>query len=330
MVLSYLFFSGFAKDFYSLAKTSVILLTILVCCKLTVTSYLVTKNTYKSNWFSLFAVVSLAFVMPVMSYYTKEQYPIQILVNNIHIYLGNIAPNQWHNSTLILAMPFYLLLFYFAISKIDSSKINDILIIALCSAVSVTCKPNFVLAFLPVFSFGYFFINYTKFNLYIKLRNLIMIILPTVFILAIQWYFTFKSNNLFSHPNKTIINPFLVWRLYSPHLFISFILSICFPLIILCFYIHKFDKFIIFAWFTFLLALLMIIFLAEYPGYPAGNYFWGAIASNYILFLYSVATLLKQKVDYKFYICSFIFMLHLFSGLYLLYSFFINQTSLIM
>ena len=159
--------------------------------------------------------------------------------------------------------------------------------------------------------------------------KILLILIPSTLILMYQWYFTFVNNDLFSHPTKTIISPFFVWSFYSPHIVLSLFLSIAFPVVILIFYLKKLDSFLIYSWLTFFVALMMMIFLCEYPHWKSGNYFWGAIAANYILFLFSMNCLLHQPVDWKFKVASAIFGLHFLSGVYYLVSFTLGQTSLL-
>jgi len=114
--------SGFSASYKKLVYMSIVLLTSLVGIKYFI-NYLVLQSAFANKKLTIFISFALCFVMPIVSYYTHKQYPYQILVNNLHVYLGNIAPNQWHNSTLILAMPFYILLFYYSAHYIYSKKL---------------------------------------------------------------------------------------------------------------------------------------------------------------------------------------------------------------
>jgi hypothetical protein len=77
----------------------------------------------------------------------------------------------------------------------------------------------------------------------------------------------------------------------------------------------------------------MTITFAEYPNWGAGNYFWGSIAANYVLFLFSVAFLLKQPICWKSKLAYVVFGVHFLSGCLLLIGFsiggfFVGKTSL--
>jgi hypothetical protein len=324
--------SGFSLSFNKIAYTSIFLLTGLVAIKYMLNYHILnTLNTLTSKKQNITLIsFALIFSMPIISYYTQDQYPTQIMVYKLHIYLGNIAPNQWHNSTLILAMPINLLLFFYAVKYLQSERLYHFLAMGLLSVFSILCKPNFALAFLPVLLFSIFIVNLREHQYWNALLKPSLIAIPSVFILFYQWYYTFINNDLFVHSTKTIIAPFLTWGLYSPHIFISLLLSIAFPLSILIFYTKKIDRYLAIAWLTFIIALGMMAFLAEDEHYKAGNYIWGAIAANYILFLFSAALLLNQSLDWKAKISYLFFWLHFLSGFFLVGSFFIRQRALIM
>lgn len=321
--------SGFSLSFNQIAYTSIVLLTGLVVSKYIITYHLL-RNEISEKSVTALVSFMLIFTMPIISYWTQAQHTEQTLINNFHIYLGQVSPNQWHNSTLILAMPFNLLLFYYSIKHISSSKLYHFAIMGVLSIVSVLSKPNFALAFLPILLLTIFILN-LKLREYLHAVIKTMIIAAPVFLTFLyQWYYTFVDNNLFVHNTKTVFQPFLVWNHYSPHIAISLILSIAFPLVVLALYFNKIDKYLKISWLTFILALGMMAFLAEYPGDSAGNYFWGAIAANYILFLFSAKLLLSQPLNWKAKVSFLIFGIHFLSGSFFIGSFFIEQTSLIM
>lgn len=321
--------SGFSLQFNRIAFTTIGLLTILVGIKYLINYWLLKTSSANTK---LIALISLAmiFVMPILSYYTALQHPGVIVVNSFHIYLGNIAANQWHNSTLILAMPLNLLLFYYSVKNIESPRLTQFLLIGLFSVVTIFCKPNYVLALLPALSIVIFIVNIRQ-NQYLKaIIKPLILVLPAMIALLYQWYYTFISNSLFEHATATIISPFLVWRTYSPYPFFSLLLSIAFPLTVFLFYYRQFERYLLMSWLVFLFALGMFSFLAEYPNHTGGNYWWGSIAANYILFLFSAKLLLEQPFNWKAKIAYGIFSLHFLSGCFLLLSFMIKQQSLVL
>lgn len=326
-------FSGFSENYTYLAYASIVLLVLLISSKYLITYYILSIDYVNTK---IIALVSFAliFVMPVISYYSCANKSIDsICLTDIHVYLGNIAPNQWHNSTLILAMPFNLLLFYFSVKNIQSEKIRSFAVMGVLSVISILCKPNYALAFLPVLCTTILILNIKSQQYLNAIIKCSLVAVPAILTLVYQWYFTFVHNNFLASGAKTIIAPFFVWSKYSPHIPFSLLLSIAFPLFVSLFYFKKIDFYLKLSWLTFLVALSITVTFAEYPNWGAGNYFWGSIAANYILFLFSVALLLRQPICWKSKLAYVVFGVHFLSGCLLLGGFFIGgffigQTSL--
>jgi hypothetical protein len=314
-----------------LASASIVLLTLLVASKYLITYQILCDSAARKKVVA-FMSFALVIVMPVISYYSCKSIATStsVCITNVHVYLGNIAPNQWHNSTLILAMPFNLLLFYFSITNIQSEKMSSFLVMGIFSVISILCKPNYALAFLPVLCATILVLDIKSEQYLNAIIKCSLVAVPAILTLAYQWYFTFIHNNFLVPGAKTIIAPFFVWSNYSPHIPVSLLLSIAFPLLVLLFYFKKIDLYLKLSWLTFLAALSFTIIFSEYPNWGAGNYFWGSIAANYILFLFSVSLLLKQPIDWKSKLAYAIFGLHFLTGSLLLAGFFIGQKSLML
>lgn len=324
-------FAGFSEQYSYIAYASIFLLAVSVVAKYIITYWILRANCTRPKNITLISF-AMIFVMPIISYYscTNGSLNNSICVNDFHVYLGNAAPNQWHNSTLILAMPFNLLLFYYSVKNCQSERLYPFLAMGILSVISILCKPNYALAFLPVLCITILILNIKSQQYLRALIRCSLVAVPSVLALVYQWYFTFLHNDVFEYNTKTVVAPFLVWSNYSPHIVLSLILSIAFPLLVLVFYFKKINFYLMLSWLTFLVALSMMALLAEYPGWSAGNYFWGAIAANYILFLSTVSFLLNQPIDWQSKIAYLVFGVHFLSGCFLLGSFFIQQTSLLL
>lgn len=314
--------SGFSQIYNTIAIASITLLSGLVVFKYLITYYILKENNHNLKVAALFAF-ALIIVMPLVSYYSCETKSVgSVCITSFHVYLGNIAPNQWHNSTLILAMPFNLLLFYFSVKNIFSNKLSTYFIIAALSVISILCKPNYAMAFLPVLCTTILILNREKWLL--ALTKCSIVAFPSLVILLYQWYYTFINSNLLTPGAKTVIAPFFVWSHYSPHIPLSLLLSIAFPLVVLLFFYKKLDLYLKLGWITFLVALCFAIVFAEQPNWGAGNFFWGAIAANYVLFLFSLNLLLKQANSLKSIMAYFFLGAHFLSGCFFLAAFFIG------
>ena len=314
--------SGFSQAYNIIAIVSIALLSGLAAFKYFI-SYCILKENNHDTKIAAFFAFALIIVMPLASYYSCEMKSNDsICITSFHVYLGNIAPNQWHNSTLILAMPFNLFLFYFSVKNIHSVKLSTYFIIAALSVISILCKPNYAMAFLPVLCTTILILNRDKWlSAFAKCA---IVALPSLVVLSYQWYYTFIHGNLLTPGAKTVIAPFFVWSRYSPHIPLSLLLSIAFPLTILLFFYKKLDLYLKLGWMSFLVSLSFAIVFAEQPNWGAGNYFWGAIAANYVLFLFSLNLLLKQSSGLKSNVAYVIFGAHFLSGCFLLAVFFIG------
>ncbi|WP_454781362.1 hypothetical protein [Legionella sp. WA2022007384] len=320
--------SGFSEQYAHIAYASILMLALLTAAKYIISYQILQNNCPAPPKVCALICLGLIFVMPVLSYYNCKEVPV--CINNYHVVIGNIVPNQWHNSTLILAMPFNLLLFYYSVKEIRSERLTSFLIMGVLSLISILCKPNYSLAYLPILCMTILILNLKSYHYFRAFVKCALVAIPSILILLYQWYFTFVDSSVPLHNSKTIIAPFLVWSHFSPHIMISLILSIAFPLCVLFFYFNKIDFYLTLAWLTFLLAVASFSFLAEYPNWANGNYGWGLISSCYILFLFSAVCLLNQPIDWKAKVAYTVFGVHFLSGCFLLGSFFIRQTSLLL
>ncbi len=313
--------SGLSENYMHLAYTTIVLLALFVSAKYLITYRILSVDNPDAKIATLISL-GLVFVMPVISYYSCDKGAAgSYCITSLHVYLGNIAPNQWHNSTLILAMPFNLLLFYFSVRNIQSRQMLPFLVMGILSVISILCKPNYALAFLPVLCIAILVLNAKPQQYLLALAKCCLVAVPSLLTLIYQWYFTFVHNDVLTPGAKTIVAPFFVWSNYSPHIPLSLLLSIAFPLLVLVFFFRKMDIYLKLSWIIFLVALAITITFSEYPNWGAANYFWGSIAANYILFLFSVALLLKQPIHWKSKLSYAVFGVHVLSGCLLLAGF---------
>jgi hypothetical protein len=245
----------------------------------------------------------LAFAMPIVNWWNYE-----------NVYLGQIAPNVWHNSTTIVAMPAVALLFYAGLRSLEEPVFKNMASTAALGLITVLIKPNYAIAWLPVF------VPWFSVRAYMKdaskrhiLNQLVLVIGPLIVVLLIQSLLVYNGNS------RIIVAPLGVWTLYSPHPSLSLLLSLAFPLAVLILYWRSLvrDKSVLFAWVVFAVALLQFILLAEAgPRFSDGNFAWGVYMALYLLFLASANLLLRQPISIRS-VSAFGFLgLHFGSGLY--------------
>jgi hypothetical protein len=202
-------------------------------------------------------------------------------------YLGYIGISVWHNPTVLVARPLSYLLFLCA-AQVFTSKEGPTeqvprafaapLIVLLCAF----AKPNYILCLLPALAI----LTSICLHLHLPLRLRLLIagiVLPSLAILAWQYYFTFASGAA----NGITFAPFKVISALARHghLGQKFALSILFPLA--CYLIWLPDSLknvrLNLAGFAFWFAVAFMYLVAEKKNYTDGNFLWGAQIALFIL-----------------------------------------------
>jgi hypothetical protein len=214
-------------------------------------------------------------------------------------YFGYIGLVNFHNPTIIMLRPTALLLFILFIDSMDRPKRSPWLIpiTAFITIIATLVKPNFSIIFIPVLVIWYVLnlINHVKIDWKLILFGYIV---PGAIILLFQYLYTYTSIN--GSVTKILFLPFAVESGASNYLPLKFILSIFFPLLILCIYKKEYlkDRINLLATLTFLLGVLQLYLLAESGNrLGAGNFRWGAQITSFILFV-STARYLWAKTDF--------------------------------
>ena len=279
--------SGFSHSLESLGVAAVVVLTVSVLAR-TLASWVylmpLRADTAYASWKAAVVAGGLVVAMPLPNWW---KFP--------DVYLGQITPSVWHNPTLIMAMPFTVVLFASAMWSLhrESPKVY-----ALTSAMLVfvaLAKPSYLLAFIPVYAALLVWSLRVRFaSRSGKLAVLAGVLGPVLLVILAQYFGTFGE----ATGGGIAIRPFAVWRLFSPHIAVSLGLSVAFPLVALAVSWRRAlrDSALMVAWAVFVLALLELIILAEKgKAFPYGNFFWGSYAALFVLFLTSARTLLVTQ-----------------------------------
>lgn len=229
------------------------------------------------------AALALLFAMPIFNWW---HFPA--------VYLGQVGPNVWHNPTSVAVLPLAMMLFYAAARLTPSDSPRRVAGASGLAVLNILTKPNYLLALLPVWSFVLLHRTGTVWkNPTLRRRALLVaagLAGPSVAVLAWQAHTLAGSGG----SGGVEIAPLAVWRLYSPNIPASTLLSIAFPLAVLILHWPAASRQapLRLAWFVLLIAVLQMAFLAERgPRRTHGNLFWGAYAANYLLFVESVVVL---------------------------------------
>lgn len=258
---------------------SIALLSIVVAAK-SVLVFWLANRLLRSRGFALMITLAFLVVMP--------------LLDPLHpndIYLGQITPNVWHNSTTILAEPFAILAFYAAIQMYRRATMRSTLIFSAFATLSVLAKPNYALALLPVIGIAMIVVLWKRRQFPRGIALLAVGFLPAAAVLIGQYISVYVGG---FRQEELVIKPFAAWEVFSSNIPLSIALSIAGPVLIL-FAISPEQRrkpWIVLAWLAFVVALLETIFLAELSPTDgslnqSGNWFWGSYTAIALLFLVS-------------------------------------------
>lgn len=227
------------------------------------------------------------------------------------IYLGQIAPNLWHNPTAVFAWPFAIVLFLAALQFLQHRRRRALIAVGILFLLNTIAKPNFVLAFGPVFSIACLY----RFGFSRRSLAEQMILAPTVFLLAGQALWMSHA-----HPgaeSTIVIAPLVAWRNYSRWIPLSILRSIAFPLAYIALRPDRLRDSgrLTLAWFTLGSALAWALLFAESgPRTRDFNFIWGAHLALYIVFVATIMDYLSSPARKMETFLWVLFGLHLLSG----------------
>jgi hypothetical protein len=262
------------------------------------------------NWAICILSISLLIITPVNILAIYDQC----------LYFGYIGITTYHNPTIILLKPIALLHFYYTSNVFDKTKKHDartILILTILSVLSALAKPSYGIILLP--AIGLFIICRIIRKHYIDWLLLFAgVMMPLIITMAWQYVFTYSSGS----NSHVIFAPFVVMSKFSNYLLPKFILSILFPLVVLCFYFKEVlkENILILSWMIFSFGVFYTYFFAESgPREFDGNFLWSGQIGLFILFVTLIMFLVKKFSEgrlsgVKAYILVSFFMFHVIAG----------------
>jgi hypothetical protein len=228
------------------------------------------------------AALGLLFAMPIFNWWKFPE-----------VYLGQISPNVWHNPTAIAVLPLAMLLFSAASKMTIDDRPRRLAGAGALALLNGLTKPNYLLALLP--SWLALLVERAARSRQAGQTGwrqpaivVAVVLAPAAGLLAWQGW------RLGAGGGGGEIAPLAVWRLYSPNIPASILLSLVFPLGVLALHwkIARRQAPLVLAWSVLLVAVLQMALLAERgPRWPHANFFWGAYAANYLLFVESAVLL---------------------------------------
>jgi len=202
------------------------------------------------------------------------------------VYLGQIPPNVWHNSTTIAVMPFALALFWFSFQQLVEPKDKRIITITILCIINILIKPSFFFVFCLIYPLMLLF----HFRLNKKTwQNLVPIVTGSIVLVGLYiLIYIFSFGNVHTEKAGIAFYPLRVWSNYSSNIPLSLLASLVFPLAYLGCYFQDFVKnsLLRYATMFYIGAVGIFALLAETgPREFDGNFFWQCVICSYILFL---------------------------------------------
>jgi hypothetical protein len=281
--------SGFSHDYNALSWAALIFLTVCVLAKGYLTYAILArkslqptnrKNEIAWGWSreTLVLLVSGALMLAA---------PIARPWRINRVYIGQVSPNVWHNPTILVCWPLVILLFFAAYEFLRSGKLRSLAVVGALSVLSVLAKPNYFLAFAPVFAL----LSLWSFGLSRRWVVSQLATLPTVAILYWQMTAAFGGAEAMRAGRTIAWMPLAAWRVYSDSILLSLLFSLAFPLSYAVVFRRSLvnRELLVFAWAVLLSALVWTACFAEVNTANGAvdvhfNFSWGSHLAIYLLF----------------------------------------------
>jgi hypothetical protein len=292
--------SGFSHEFVSLAWASLVLLTTCVVAKAWLSYALLVRRCPRlpTPPFEYRARLSHSTVLALVTAALLLSAPIVRPWWTHRIYLGQISPNIWHNPTSVLCFPLVILLFFAADYFLRSGRTRELVAVGSLAFVSVLAKPNYFLAFAPVYAL----LAWRRFGVSRLWLLSQAAMIPTVLLLCWQLTASFGGPNAMRPGLHIAWMPLAAWQVHSNSIGLSLLFSLAFPLSYLVIFRRRLQspQTLLLAWGVMLASLVWAGCFAEVRDADGAvdlhfNFSWGAHLSLFVLFLVTAMDMVQNR-----------------------------------
>ncbi|SFT33608.1 hypothetical protein SAMN02910301_0436 [Lachnospiraceae bacterium XBD2001] len=230
--------------------------------------------------------------------------PLYIPSYNKELYLGQGAPNTWHNPTNLMVKPFAVLafvLFLLIIREVNAKKSNIFMIMFFSIILCISCfaKASLVQFFLPGVGVYLGLEMLKNRNNCLAIKSYLAIgcsMIPAFLFILFQAYEIFDKTS----SNHIMIAPFKVVKYYAPSCFVSLLLAIGLPLLItICWRDVLKKAHVKLAWILLFSGYMEWILLAEEgPRLYHCNFIWGYNLALFLLYMCMMGVLAEKVMLY--------------------------------
>lgn len=246
------------------------------------------------------------------------------------LYLGQLPPNVWHNSTTIFLMPLALSLFWCSLVFLRTADVRWLGWTAVALVANVLAKPSLVLAFVLVFPVA---AGVRLRSVPGGLRRAALLVAGAVALLGVQYAYVYAADPVSSHlygadaGSHVAIAPFRVWSSLSDDIPLSIVASLAFPLVAAGVYrgaLLRSDM-VRYACGLAAAGILLFALLEETgPRQGHGNFAWQADVAIYLLFLAVTVQVIRlwsltPRLRRRDWLVALAFLAHVAAGAWFLY-----------
>lgn len=244
------------------------------------------------------------------------------------IYLGRFVPSVFHNTTLILVMPFVMLLFFKQIEIIKKNfdvTYKDWSYLFILIVINTYCKPSYLFAFIPV-SLFFLMYSYKERPIWKTIKKMTVYILGVLLIIGSTFLvYKIQFGSFQNEKSSILISLFQHHRAYYPfwNFPIVLFLSFLFPIGFLWFNWRSIKNNIElkFSLLSLIFGMGMGFLISEVgPRKGHGNFLWQIIACYYLVLIVMVKVCVEKfksnkmsKLEKR--TLSVLFGLHILSGI---------------